>query len=57
MLITLLVGLTRIYLGVHWTADVLAGWCMGAAWAMACWLAAWGWQRVRRPEATEPPQD
>jgi undecaprenyl-diphosphatase len=57
VLIALLVGMTRIYLGVHWTSDVLAGWCMGAAWAMACWLMAWGWQRFYRPAATAPPQD
>jgi undecaprenyl-diphosphatase len=40
VLVTLLIGASRIYLGVHWPTDVLAGWCLGAAWALICWFAA-----------------
>ncbi|MBB6409790.1 phosphatase PAP2 family protein [Mesorhizobium sangaii] len=45
VLTTLLVGVSRIYLGVHWPSDVLAGWCAGFTWAMLCWLAARALQR------------
>ncbi len=41
-LLTILIGVSRIYLGVHYPTDVLGGWCVGAAWALGCWvLMAW----------------
>lgn len=45
VLVAALVGLSRVYLGAHWASDVMAGWALGAAWAMVCWLIAYAVER------------
>ena len=46
VILSLVVGCSRVYLGVHWPTDVLAGWCVGAAWALLWWGAAIAWERI-----------
>ena len=54
ILLTLCIGMSRVYLGVHWPSDVVAGWMVGSAWALLCWMVA-SWLQRRR--TIEPPGD
>lgn len=47
VLLTFMIGVSRIYMGVHWPSDVLAGWCAGFTWAMIWWLIARWWLKNR----------
>jgi undecaprenyl-diphosphatase len=57
VMLTVLVGVTRVYLGVHWPTDVMAGWTAGAVWALGSWLTARWLQRRRAIERETVPED
>lgn len=56
-LLVVLIGCSRVFLGVHWPSDVIAGWCVGSAWAMAVYAVnhqlreRWRGQAIRQGAA------
>lgn len=54
---TVLVGISRVALGVHWATDVLGGWAFGSAWAIAWLLLAGFLSRRRHRQASKEPSN
>ena len=57
VLLTLLVGSTRVFLGVHYPSDVLGGWIAGVSWASLCWIIGVFIPTRPIPERSDVPPD
>ncbi|WP_416397677.1 phosphatase PAP2 family protein [Allohahella sp. A8] len=51
MVLTMMIGISRVYMGVHWPTDVLAGWMAGAFWALLCYMVT---RHLQHSGAVEP---
>jgi undecaprenyl-diphosphatase len=53
VVLAVIVGLSRLYLGMHYPTDILAGWMAGLGWALLCWMIAHWLQRHHRLETAD----